>query len=200
MPLADPKLDVFLGGGLPCGGITEIFGRVSSGRTTLAQVLISAATHAGELAAWIDLPNAFDPSGADTAGIDLDRMLWVSPTSRITAVRVAEQVLDTGGFRVVVLDLDAPSPKREPFPTSVWLRMNRVAARRGAAIVVIDANHTVGTFATLSLEVRAGRRVFVGDRGPCPVYVEATSALRIFRRRFGSSDEAVFDLVASTRA
>ena len=198
--LADSKLDAFLGGGLPCGGITEIFGCVSSGRTTLAQMLISAATRAGELAAWIDLPNAFDPNGADTAGVDLGRMLWVFPSNRIAAVRVAEQVLDVGGFRVVVLDLNTPSVERLTVPSSAWLRISRVAARRDAAIVVLTATNSVGAFATMSLEVRAGRRVFAGNRGPCPIFAEATSALRVQRCRFGISGEVAFELVASPSA
>jgi hypothetical protein len=84
-------------------------------------------------------------------------------------------------------------------PASVWLRMNRAAARRDAAVVVLDAVHTVGAFAALSLEVRAGRRMFVGNCGPCPVFAESTSSLLIRRCRFGLADESPFDLVASTR-
>ena len=122
-----PELDAVLGGGLPCGAITEIFGGVSSGRTTLAQVLISAVTHGGEFAAWIDLPNAFDPHCARAAGVDLERVLWVSPTDHLAALRAVEHVLDAGGFRVVVLDLDRPSGGRS-VPASAWLRMGRAAA------------------------------------------------------------------------
>lgn len=194
------NLDGFLGGGLPCGGITEIFGGISSGRTTLAHVLISAAIHAGELAAWIDVPNSFDPSCACAAGIDLDRMLWVSPRNRIIAMRAVEQVLDTGGFRVVVLDLDHASGNRMMLPASMWLRIGRVAARRAAAIVVIDAVHNAGAFASLSLEIRSLRRVFAGTNGACPLFEETTSSLCIRRSRFGHSKELPLELVASARA
>jgi hypothetical protein len=197
LPLALSSLDAVLGGGLPCGAITEIYGGVSAGRTTLASVLISAAIEAGEYAAWVDLPNAFDPGSLDSTGIDLERMLWVCPSNRITAVRAAEHVLDAGGFRVVVLDLDGQSPSRS-LPPSVWLRMTRAAARRDAAVVVIGAIHTVGAFAALSLEVRACRRIFVGERGPSPVFEGATSALQVRRYRFGSAEDVVVELWAST--
>ncbi len=192
-----PTLDAILGGGLPCGAITEIFGGVSSGRTTIAQTLISTVTHAGEFAAWIDLPNAFDPDCARTAGIDLERMLWVSPVDRIGAFRAAEQVVNAGGFRVVVLDLDDPSLARSVVPTSAWLRMGRAAACRNAAIVVIGAVDVAGAFATLSLEACPHRRVFAGERGPCPIFEGATSALWVRRFKFGPQPTIPVELFAT---
>lgn len=196
LPLS--SLDAFLGGGLPCGAITEIFGAVSAGRTTLARVLISAALQAGECVAWIDLPNAFDPE-LESGGIELERMLWVCPADRTMAVRAVEHVLDAGGFRVVVLDLDGGASGR-PLPAAVWLRMGRAAVRRDAAIVVLGPVHTVGPFATLSLEVRPSRRVFIGERGPSPTFVGATSALQIRKCRLGSITDTSIELAATTRA
>jgi hypothetical protein len=192
-----PDLDAILGGGLPCGAITEIFGAVSSGRTALAQIVIATVTLAGECAAWIDLPNAFDPNGARAAGIDLDRMLWVSPTDHRAAFRAVEHVRDAGGFRVVVLDLDHMADARSVLPTSGWLRLGRAAAHRNAAIVVITASHAVGTFAALSLEVRADRRLFVGESGPCPVFKGAISAVRIERHKFGPPIATPFEFRTS---
>ena len=200
LSLTLPDLDAVLGGGIPCGAITEIFGGASSGRTTLAQVLISAVTHAGEFAAWIDLPNAFDPNCARAAGVDLERMLWVSPADHLTALRSVEYVLDAGGFRVVVLDLDRPSGARPTVSASAWLRMGRAAACRNAAIVVIAAAHAVGTFAALSLEACAHRRVFAGESGPCPVFEGSTSSLRIQRYKFGPPATTLIELCASTKA
>jgi RecA/RadA recombinase len=197
LPLVPPALDVVLGGGLPCGVITEVVGGVSSGRTTFAQALISAVTHAGEFAAWVDLPNAFDPDCARTAGIDLERMLWMAPVDRIGALRATEQVIDAGGFRVVVLDLDGPSFARSVISTSAWLRIGRVAARRNAAIVVIGAEFVTGAFAALSLEMRQHRRIFVGQRGPCPVFEGATSSLWVRRFKFGPQPTTSIELFAA---
>lgn len=200
LSLTLPELDAILGGGLPCGAITEIFGGVSSGKTTLAQVLISAVTLAGDFAAWIDLPNAFDPNGARAAGVDLERMLWVSPTDHLAALRAVAHVLDAGGFRVVVLDLDHASGGRSTVPASAWLRLGRAAACRNAAIVVIAAAHAVGTFAALSLEACAERRVFAGEGGPCPVFQSATSSLRIERHKFGPPTLTPVELRAAIEA
>lgn len=196
LPLA--TLDAFFGGGLPCGAITEITGAVSAGRTTLARVLVGAALDAGECAAWIDLPNAFDPDDVTSSNVDLDRLLWVCPSDRTMAVRAVEHVLEAGGFRVVVLDLDGDVSGRS-LPAAVWLRMGRAAARRDAAIVVLGPVHVTGPFATMSLEVSPSRRMFVGERGPSPVFTGTISALRIRKCRLGIVTDASLALVATTR-
>jgi RecA/RadA recombinase len=201
LPLAIPALDAVLGGGLPYGAITEVFGGVSSGRTTLAFALISAAMRAGCFTAWVDLPNALDPNCAQKAGIDLARLLWVCPSDRMMAVRVAEHVLDAGGFRVVVIDLDgATTSTQSVFASSVWLRMARAAVRRHAAVVLLAASHVAGTFATLSLEARVQRRFFVGGEGACPLFEGAASSLHLRKYKLGSPVDVPVDLIATTTA
>lgn len=176
---------------LPCGGITEIHGGVSAGKTTLAYAIIAAALRDGGFAAWIDVSNAFDPRFAGGAGIDLDRVLWIAPVDHLSAVRAAEHILEAGGFRVVVLDFGGSSvqaPSR--LSMAVWLRIDRTAALRKSAIVVLDPMRSVAAFATLSLEVRADRRVFSGEHGPCPLFEGATSCVRV--RQLGEHRPLIF--------
>jgi hypothetical protein len=194
-----PALNAFLDGGIPCGAITEIFGGVSSGRTTFAHALTSAATRAGEFAAWVDLPNALDPDCAQKAGVNLDRVLWMYPVDRFAAFRSVEYVLGAGGFRLVLLDLDGPPPSRL-LPASAWLRIARAAVHRDAAIVVLSNSRMAGTFATLSVETRPRRRAFVGEGGPCPVFQGSVSALHLRKYRFGPPGGAPVDFFASIRA
>jgi len=66
-----------LTGGLPRGCLTEICGPASSGRTSVMLAAIAAATRRGEFCALLDASDALDPKSAATAGIDLDRFLWV---------------------------------------------------------------------------------------------------------------------------
>ncbi len=66
-----------LTGGLPRGCITEICGPASSGRTSLLLAALSAATHRSECCALIDASDALDPYSMDSAGTDLNRLLWV---------------------------------------------------------------------------------------------------------------------------
>src|SRR5207244_1182728 len=57
------SLDIALGGkGLPRGRVTEIFGPVSSGKTTVALHTVANAQKAGGVAAFIDAEHALDPS------------------------------------------------------------------------------------------------------------------------------------------
>jgi hypothetical protein len=184
-----------LDGGLPRGAITEIVGRVSSGRTTLGYTLIASATRAGEYVAWVDVPNALDPESVREAGANVERILWLHPRDRRTAVRAAEYVLATGGFRLVVLDLDCASTPAW-VPASAWMRMARAAVHRDAAVVVLGPSILVGSFAALSLEVRGVRRVFSGQHSPCPMFEGAASAMYLRKRKYGPSIEASVDLFA----
>ena len=107
--LAD--LDVLIGGGFPAGRICEISGPPSSGRTSLALALLAQTTRTrGELVAFVDPADAFDPASAEAAGAQLDCVLWVRPAAPIEALRCVECLMQTGGLPLVFLDLSPPSP------------------------------------------------------------------------------------------
>ncbi len=67
--------------GLPRGGLTEICGPTSSGRTTIVIAALAAATAREELCALIDVTDCFDPRSAELAGVNLEKLLWVRCTS-----------------------------------------------------------------------------------------------------------------------
>jgi hypothetical protein len=71
-----PAIDA-LTGGLPRGGLTEICGPASSGRTTLQLAALAAATRRGEFCVVVDASDALDPQSASAAGVELERLLWV---------------------------------------------------------------------------------------------------------------------------
>ena len=70
-------LDACLRGGLPRGQLSEIAGPRSSGRTTLLLHMMAAVTRRGEIAAFVDTFDRLDVASAVTAGIDLERLLWI---------------------------------------------------------------------------------------------------------------------------
>ncbi len=72
-----PEIDALLGGGLPVGAITEVIGSSCSGRTSFALAFTAEMTCAGQITAWIDVADAFDPESAAAAGTDLNRQLWI---------------------------------------------------------------------------------------------------------------------------
>ncbi len=88
--LAAQQLNALLGGGIPAGAITEVHGPAFSGRTSFACSLASAVTTGGNVAAWVDVADAFDPESAALSGVDLQRLLWVrcgNPSTQKECVR-----------------------------------------------------------------------------------------------------------------
>jgi len=71
-----PAIDA-LTGGLPRGCLTEICGPSSSGRTTFLLAALAAATRRGEFCTVVDASDALDPHSVASAGVALDRLLWV---------------------------------------------------------------------------------------------------------------------------
>jgi recombination protein RecA len=76
LPTGIAEVDA-LTGGFPRGGLTEICGPASSGRTGLLVSFIAQLTQTGEACTLIDAGNSFDPHSAAEAGVVLSRLLWV---------------------------------------------------------------------------------------------------------------------------
>jgi RecA/RadA recombinase len=64
-------------GGVPRGGLTEIVGPRSSGRTSLLLSILAEATAREEICAVVDAEDSFSPHAAAEAGVELSRILWV---------------------------------------------------------------------------------------------------------------------------
>ncbi len=71
-----------LTGGLPRGGLSEICGPASSGRTSVLLAVMARMTVQGEVCALVDGCDSFDPKSASSAGVDLNRLLWVRCSPR----------------------------------------------------------------------------------------------------------------------
>ena len=167
-----PALDARLGGGFPRGHLSEIVGRRSSGRTSLALQTMAAATARGELVALIDALDMLDVESAAAAGVDLDRLLWIrghvvmnpgmcrdmNQRALEQAVRAFALVLQAGNFGLVVFDVgDAPADAIRRLPFTTWLRLQRMAEGSPTACVLVGAQPMARSSAglTLTLGVRA---------------------------------------------
>jgi recombination protein RecA len=77
VPCGVAEVDAALGGGLPLGGIAELSGPASSGRTTLALAVLAEVTRQGGACAYVDTSDSLDPLSAAATGVELRRLLWV---------------------------------------------------------------------------------------------------------------------------
>jgi recombination protein RecA len=185
-PIGIEALDRMMGG-LPKGRLSEIVGRRSSGRTALALSVLAAATRRGEAAALVDVDGMLDARGAEAAGIELQRLLWVRAGDGKRGLRAADLIARAGGFGVVVLDLGERPPRA---PDASWIRLARAAAESHLALVVVSPRPAARTFAAITLETSRGRpEVTALDRaaGPSPRVVRAVeSCVQVVRSKLGA--------------
>lgn len=212
-------LDAILDGGIVRGRVSEIVGRPGFGRTSLAVSFAAVATRRGEVAAWVDSSGAFDPRSVAAAGADLSRILWIgadaaarardsaeSPAAEFAPMRsnasvragikpvlmAAEMVLGAGGFGLVVIDFGFDIGGRARTLTlSAALRLARAAERSGAAVIVLAARRTCGTFAALSLVLGRIRPFFSRTAPSAPALFDGIRVeAYVARNKLGGSGQA----------
>ncbi len=162
-------LDAIVGGGFPRGQLSEITGARSSGRASLVVRMIAAASGRGELVALVDALDMFDVASAHTAGVDLDRLLWIrghvvshpgfcrdlNQRAMEQAIRAVALVLSAGNFGLVVLDAgEAPAEALKRLPFTTWLRLQRLIEGRQTACVLTASEPIARSAAGLSMKLR----------------------------------------------
>ena len=191
-----------LTGGLPRGALSEIAGPASSGRTGVMLAALAGATRRQEVCALVDASDSFDPASAASAGVDLERLLWVRcsdiPQQKFGAARtavgrressspinagfafsgvieqvlkVADLLLQGGGFGMVVLDLgDIPPESARRVPLTSWFRFRRAVEPTATVLLLVEQEPCAKTCA--SLVVRLERKA-VCARDSAPVYARS---------------------------
>jgi recombination protein RecA len=115
IPTGCLSLDLALGvGGVPRGRIIEIFGPEASGKTTLAQHIVSEVQKVGGVAAFVDAEHALDPDYARKIGVNVNELLISQPDTGEQALEIVETLVRSNAVDVVVLDsVAALVPKAE---------------------------------------------------------------------------------------
>lgn len=141
---------------LPPGTICEILGEPSTGRTAVAQSMLTAATARGEVVVVVDCNDAFDPSSAQNAGMDLGKLLWVQCGHRLDhALRATDMILHSGGFGLIVLDLcDVPHSALQRVPISYWHRFRRAVEHTPSLLLVVARQSVARSCATRQFGLR----------------------------------------------
>ena len=163
-------IDRLLLGGLGRGELVELTGFGSSGRFSIVLEAVATATRVGEAVALVDLGGHFNPQEAETLGMDLERLLWLSP-QKIKQTLASAEILITGGFSLVVLDLGTPPVPGGRGAQSSWLRLLKAARAHRAALLVSTPYRCCGPAATTVLEARKIRATWNGQ-GHAPRLLE----------------------------
>ena len=186
-PTGLAEIDRALGGGFPRGRMSEVVGPCCCGRTSLALALLARTTAEGELGAVVDRADAFDAASAASAGVDLERVLWVRPRGLHEALRSVEHVLQAGGFPLVLLDLCSEEAALR-IPTAAWPRLRKATAAAASALVLLGRRRLAGSFADLALELDGARPRF--ESGP-DWLAGFETRVRLVRSRAGPADPDV---------
>ncbi len=166
VPTGSTSLDIALGvGGVPRGRIIEVFGPEASGKTTLAQHIISEVQKTGGVAAFIDAEHALDPDYARKIGVDVDNMLISQPDTGEQALEILETLVRSNAVDVIVVDsVAALVPKAEiegemgDSHMGLQARLMSQALRKLTGVV--NKSHTVVIFIN---QIRHKIGVFFGN-------------------------------------
>jgi hypothetical protein len=174
---------------IPRGGITELSGPPSSGKTSLMHSVLAAATARGEVCALADASNRLDPASAERSGVVLANLLWANcGGDPAAALKVADLLAHGGGFGVVALDLtDVPARVMNRLPAVWWYRFRRAIENTPTILLVIGARPLAGSCALRSIECRLGRARWSGA-GPGRL-LEGIDARIVPRRPAGPAVE-----------
>jgi recombination protein RecA len=176
VPTGIEELDA-LTGGLPRGALSEIAGPTSSGRTGVMMSALAAATRRQEACALVDAGDSFDPVSAQSAGVALDRLLWIRCSERELlpsrdfarsarpqrkafrrldqVLKVTDLLLQSGGFGMVVLDLgDIPAESTRRVPLTSWFRFRRAVEQTATVLLLIEQESCAKTCASLVLQLQ----------------------------------------------
>ncbi len=161
IPTGIPQIDHAVQG-IPLHSLTEICGSsmASSGKTSLLTSLLARASR-DHCCALVDTGDSFDPASGQAAGIYFPRLLWVRcGKSQVKlppleqAFKVADILLQSGGFGLIAVDLSSLSERIiRKVPLSSWFRFSRVIEKQAAALVFIEQEPHATSCAGLVLRV-----------------------------------------------
>lgn len=99
-------LDLALGGGLPRGKFTEIYGKEGSCKTNIALQTIAThqLLHPDKKCVWFDIEDTFDPKWAKKFGVDVDALWVYKPDYGEAMIDMIEGFLASPECGIVAID------------------------------------------------------------------------------------------------
>src|SRR5262249_8125825 len=142
---------------------------LSSGKTALLVSLMAQLTRREQFCALVDASDCFDPESAETAGVNLARVLWVrcaghqrlKPLEQ--AFKAADILLQNGGFALIAVDLGNIAEKQvRKVPLTTWFRFARVIEKMPAALLFLMTYPAAQSCAGLTLHLSCVETAWTG--------------------------------------
>jgi len=161
-PSGIPELDALTGiGGWPVGRLSLLAGPRGSGKRTLAQRSIAAASREGPVA-YVDFPSRLDPEFLSHFDARLDHLLVVRPKS-LREGMASVRVLARAGVDQVCIDL--PRTRASGLEAELPHLLHRAAEADCTLLLVhdADADDAIRYYASLILSFQRSAWVFSHD-------------------------------------
>ncbi|GAB4409697.1 MAG: recombinase RecA [Bryobacter sp.] len=156
--------------GYPVGKITEIFGKESSWKTTLALHAAVEAQKLPGIVVWLDVECAFDASYARSLGVDLQRLILLRPANAEEAIDAMTISAGSATTRLIVVDsiaaLITKSERENSVELTAGTTLSAVLAR-GLAKLLIPCQQNECTVLLLN-QIRYRNGTLFGDPHVAP--------------------------------
>jgi hypothetical protein len=141
----------------------------------------------------VDAEDCFDPLSAATAGVRLERLLWIRCSHNVEhALKAVDLLIQGGGFGLVVLDLgDTPPQTARRISLTSWFRLRRAVENTPTVLVAVARQSNAKTCASLILECAREQASWAGG-----VPLLRSIRVRVARRKPGRAVTASYDAVA----
>lgn len=113
IPTGVLPIDHLLGGGIPRGRVTEIFGAYSTLKSYITLSTIAQAQKQGLVCALVDTEHSFEPEWAMDAGVDTDSLIYQTPETGEEAIDTIESLIRIGADLIVWDSVAATLPQAE---------------------------------------------------------------------------------------
>ena len=165
-----------LGLAVVAGKLVELAGGAGGATLTAAMSLVRQAQAEVASPVWVTPRGAtFYPPDAAAAGVCLAALPVVRVPDAATALLAADPLLRSGAFGLVVLDLlDPPRARERGAPASVWGRLQGLAHKHDAALVILT--HKTGAMSSVSsmVSLRAQVSWAAGAGGEVELDIQVT--------------------------
>jgi recA bacterial DNA recombination protein len=161
-PSGIPELDALTGiGGWPVGRLSLLAGPRGSGKRTLAQRSVAAASREGPVA-YVDFPSRLDPEFLSHFDARLDQLLVVRPKS-LREGMASIRVLARAGVDLICIDL--PRTRSAGLDAELPHLLHRAAEADCTLLLVhdADADDAIRYYASLILSFQRSAWVFRRD-------------------------------------